>query len=403
MPTTHLRAKTRAAAAVTAIDSRSACAITGIMTFRSRLPFIPAIAMVASWPITSAATWFTASGITGFTFPGMMLEPDGEGAERARGLDGSVAVLHRLEAVRRGHEGDPGRARQLRRDLLPEAGGRVQSGAEGGAADRQLGQVTKRRLHARDAVADDARVATELLPERHGDRVLEVRAAGLHHVGEGAGALLESRRQLLERRQQRARDLAVGGHVDGGREDVVGALALVHVVVRVDDGLVAAPGAEQLEGAVRDHLVGVHVGRGAGAGLEDVDHELAVELPLRHLRRSAADGVGKPLVEEPERGVDARARALDGAQGGDEAPWEAQPGDREVLDRPRRLRAVVSVRGHHHLTHAVALDAGLGHGSSRGERRSPYHPRIERQGAGSDWRLCPSGSGPRPSWLSLSP
>ncbi len=49
--------------------------MTGIMTFRSRFPFIAAIAIVASCPITSAATWFTASGITGFTLPGMMLEP----------------------------------------------------------------------------------------------------------------------------------------------------------------------------------------------------------------------------------------------------------------------------------------------------------------------------------------
>src|SRR5207248_19925 len=57
------------------ISSRSACAMTGIMTFRSRLPFMPATAIVASWPITRAATWLTASGITGFTLPGMILEP----------------------------------------------------------------------------------------------------------------------------------------------------------------------------------------------------------------------------------------------------------------------------------------------------------------------------------------
>ena len=31
--------------------------------------------MVTSWPITSMATWLTASGITGFTLPGMMDEP----------------------------------------------------------------------------------------------------------------------------------------------------------------------------------------------------------------------------------------------------------------------------------------------------------------------------------------
>ena len=49
--------------------------MTGIITFRSRFPFMPAMAIVASCPITSAATWLTASGMTGFTLPGMMLEP----------------------------------------------------------------------------------------------------------------------------------------------------------------------------------------------------------------------------------------------------------------------------------------------------------------------------------------
>ena len=45
--------------------------------------------------------------------------------------------------------------------------------------------------------------------------------------------------------------------------------------------------AEQLVRAVGDDLVGVHVGRGAGAGLEDVDHELVVELAVGDLVRRA--------------------------------------------------------------------------------------------------------------------
>ena len=31
--------------------------------------------MAASWPMTSKQTWFTTSGITGLTLPGMMDEP----------------------------------------------------------------------------------------------------------------------------------------------------------------------------------------------------------------------------------------------------------------------------------------------------------------------------------------
>ena len=50
-------------------------ATSGRNGFSSKLPDAQAIAIVASWPITSIATWLTASGITGFTLPGMMDEP----------------------------------------------------------------------------------------------------------------------------------------------------------------------------------------------------------------------------------------------------------------------------------------------------------------------------------------
>jgi hypothetical protein len=50
-------------------------AITGNITLSWKFPDCPAIAIVASFPITCAATIVTASGITGFTLPGMMLLP----------------------------------------------------------------------------------------------------------------------------------------------------------------------------------------------------------------------------------------------------------------------------------------------------------------------------------------
>ena len=58
---------------------RDACsafhAITGIITFSSSWPASHAAAIVASQPITWKQTWFTISGIDGFTLPGMIDEP----------------------------------------------------------------------------------------------------------------------------------------------------------------------------------------------------------------------------------------------------------------------------------------------------------------------------------------
>jgi hypothetical protein len=47
----------------------------GSMTFSWSCPASDAMVMVRSLPMTWNATWFTTSGITGLTLPGMMDEP----------------------------------------------------------------------------------------------------------------------------------------------------------------------------------------------------------------------------------------------------------------------------------------------------------------------------------------
>ncbi len=50
-------------------------AMTGIITFSSSCPASQAAAIVASHPMTWKQTWFTISGIDGFTLPGMIEDP----------------------------------------------------------------------------------------------------------------------------------------------------------------------------------------------------------------------------------------------------------------------------------------------------------------------------------------
>ena len=64
-------------------------------------------------------------------------------------------------------------------------------------------------------------------------------------------------------------DLHGGGDVHGGGVGVVAALALVHMVIRMDWSLAAQLTAKQLDGSVGDDLVSVHVGLGAGPRLPD--------------------------------------------------------------------------------------------------------------------------------------
>ena len=175
-----------------------------------------------------------------------------------------------------------------------ELGMRVEAGAGRGAAERDLAEPRQRVLDARDALAHLRGVAGELLAERDGDGVHPVRAARLDDVVELLRLRLERGGELLHRRQQVVRDLVERREVDGGREDVVRRLAHVHVVVRVD----------VLARERRDHLVRVHVRRGARAGLEDVDRELVVELAAGDpVAAAAAIRSALSRVEQPEVGV----------------------------------------------------------------------------------------------------
>ena len=74
-PAIALSASRREALASSSIDCSRSCAISGSITLSWKLPDCAASVIVASLPTTLAATMHTASGITGLTLPGMMLEP----------------------------------------------------------------------------------------------------------------------------------------------------------------------------------------------------------------------------------------------------------------------------------------------------------------------------------------
>ena len=237
---------------------------------------------------------------------------------------------------------------------------RGEAGADRRAAEVDHAQALLALVDAPAVAVERLGVGAHLAPERGEHGVLPLRAPDLDHVREllllGLERLLQRDDLLLEPVQQ-----VDGREAQRGGVGVVGALVEVEVVGRRDAGVVAGLRAEDLQGAVGEHLVDVHVGARPGAALQAVDDDVLVEQAVGELAAGALDGVGLGVVALPgaERAVGARAGELDHAVGPGELHVHRAPGEREVLERPLGVRAVQAARRHGDLAEQVALDARL--------------------------------------------
>ena len=121
---------------------------------------------------------------------------------------------------------------------------------------------------------------------------------------------------------------------------------------------------QDLQRPVGDDLVGVHVGRGAGAALDHVDHELVVQLARLDLAAGFDDGVGPRAVQQAQIVIGARRRLLDLGERADQfrVVRDGCAGDGEILDRTQGMDAVIGIGGNFAVAQQVMLGAGDGCG-----------------------------------------
>jgi hypothetical protein len=205
---------------------------------------------------------------------GDLEQAGGQRVERARGST-SASCAASASNLFGGDEGQAGDLGGLLGELLGEADLGVEAGADRGAALGQLQQARQGRFD---------RGRCRIRPARHSRRIPGrasaasrpgMGAADLDDVGEGLGLGVQRRAAPISAGHQPVLDLLDRGDMHGGREAVVRRLAHIDVVVGMDRLLRAHLAAQHLDGAVRDHLVGVHVGLGAGAGLP---HQLGIKV-----------------------------------------------------------------------------------------------------------------------------
>ena len=182
-------------------------------------------------------------------------------------------------------------------------------------------------------------------------------AAGLDDVPELSGLGIKGGLGALEGGDEIGLDFGKGREVHCCGDDVVGGLALVYVVVGMDD-TGADVASHDLGGSVGDDLVGVHISRGAGAGLEDVEDEMVVKLAVDDFLGGLDDGVFLVGFQQAEAGVDLGGGELYQAEGSDEGTGEPQVTDGEVEDGPHGRSAVVGVGGDLHRAHGVFFYSG---------------------------------------------
>ena len=227
----------------------------------SNAPDMPPIVIAVSLPITCAATWVTTSQITGLTLPGMIEEPfcssgrisspsPARGPEPIQRMSFAIFVSEAATTLSAPEV-------SISASRLACAS-KWSSGAAIGSREASASRVRTRwansgcvfspvpvavppsgicpsRGSASSTRAapelDLRRVAAELLAERDGHGVHEVRAARLDDRRELRSLGRERRLELAERGQQVVRGRVQRGEVDRRGEHVVRGLAEVDVVV----------------------------------------------------------------------------------------------------------------------------------------------------------------------------
>jgi hypothetical protein len=102
--------------------------------------------------------------------------------------------------------------------------------------------------------------------------------------------------------------------------------------------------AQDLDRPISQYFVGVHVGGRPGSRLEDVQHEVDIQVSVHHLLRRLPDRSRELGIEEFQFLVHFGRGALDRREGVEEPTVEAKSADRKVLTGPLSLRSIQHVR-----------------------------------------------------------
>ena len=117
--------------------------------------------------------------------------------------------------------------------------------------------------------------------------------------------------------------------------------------------------AHQLQCAVGNHLVGVHVRGRTGSTLDHIDREVLVVLPRHDLATSLCDGLINLIAQQAQLVVGHSCAQLNDSQTMDKARIVAQMkfADREILQTAHRLDTIQDIFRDLHRSQQITLGA----------------------------------------------
>ena len=241
--------------------------------------------------------------------------------------------------------------------------GGVDARADGRATQGELLQVRQRVAQGLQPKLQLRHVPPKFLTQGQRRGIHEVGATNLDDVVKGLRLRRQRVPQALHPGKGRFHDGGVGRDVHRRGEGVVGALALVHVVVGVNRTVALAEGAPCKDmGAVGHDLVDVHVALGARARLPNHQRKLVVELARQDFVAGRHNQVLLRRVHRPQLAVGHGCGTLQMGKRSDNlhghrAHWT----NLEVVARALGLGAPIFVSRHVDFAERVFFNAG-GHG-----------------------------------------
>lgn len=215
----------------------------------------------------------------------------GKGVQGARCLGDGIMSSQDFKFVGSSLELGSGKLGDLSSNFHVEALECVQASPDSGTTLGEKTEVRKGVLNALNIAVELGNITRKFLTEGKGRSILQVGTTNLDNVVESLNLGLESVTQALQRRKQSALELKDGGNVHNSGERIVGRSGHVDMVVRVNGLLATLLSSKNLNSAVRDDLVGVHVGLGAGTGLPDNEREVIEELAVGNFSGSLLNGL----------------------------------------------------------------------------------------------------------------